>query len=163
MVRAMKTLNKDQMMMENQQKFLAELFILRGLDHPNILRIFELFENEDNYYLIMEYNLLYIFYTNILYYFLQVLLWGELFERIKTVKVFSERQAAKIMKQVLSVILYLNLNSIVHRDIKPENIVFENDKINSTVKVIDFGTARKFQKGKDNFMSKQVGTVKMIL
>lgn len=76
MVRAMKTLNKDQMMMENQQKFLAELFILRGLDHPNILRIFELFENEDNYYLIMEYNLLYIFYTNILYYFLQVLLWG---------------------------------------------------------------------------------------
>lgn len=65
--------------------------------------------------------------------------------------------AADIMKQILSAVVYCHANNIVHRDLKPENLLFENEKKNSSLKVIDFGTSRKFDSKKK--MSKRLGTV----
>ena len=53
---------------------------------------------------------------------------GELFDRIINRKHFSEADAAKLMKQLLSSLSYLHSHNIVHRDLKPENILFENKK-----------------------------------
>ena len=61
------------------------------------------------------------------------------------------------MKQVMSVVAYCHANNIVHRDLKPENILFVSEDQSSTLKVIDFGTSRKFDKNIN--MSKRLGTV----
>jgi calcium-dependent protein kinase len=96
---------------------------------------------------------------------------GELFDKIKSMNFFSEKLAADYMKQILSAIVYCHSKSIVHRffffclffdslfvrDLKPENLLLESKKSNSPVKVIDFGTSRKFSSNIK--MSKRLGTV----
>lgn len=82
---------------------------------------------------------------------------GELFERLKKLNQFSEDIAANVMKQILSAVSYLHSQNIVHRDLKPENIIFESKKNDANLKIIDFGTSRKYDNGK--FMTKIVGTV----
>lgn len=61
------------------------------------------------------------------------------------------------MKQILSAVVYCHASHIVHRDLKPENLLFDTEKKNAIIKVIDFGTSRKFEKQKK--MSKKLGTV----
>jgi serine/threonine protein kinase len=56
---------------------------------------------------------------------------------------FSERQAARILHQILSAVASMHSRNIAHRDIKPENILFETKDEDSPVKIIDFGLARK--------------------
>ena len=65
--------------------------------------------------------------------------------KILTLKQFAEKDAAKIMKQLLSAVRYCHERKIVHRDLKHENLVLENDDINSNIKIIDFGTAKLFK------------------
>lgn len=127
---------------KNIQK--AEVFnefeILRNVDHPNIVNLYELYGDDHYYFLISEY-----------------LEGGELFDRIKTAKHFSEGYAAKIMHQLLSAVNYLHIKGIVHRDLKPENILFTSKDINSAIKVIDFGVSDYFDP-QTKFNDKQ-GTV----
>jgi calcium-dependent protein kinase len=70
---------------------------------------------------------------------------GELFDEIEKRKHFTEEDAAVVISQLLSAIIYCHERHIVHRDIKPENVLLEkttSDKIH--LKVIDFGTAQIF-------------------
>ena len=113
--------------------------ILKNLDHPNIVKLYELYQDEKFYYLITEF-----------------LPGGELFDRIQQSKHFSESKAAKLMRQVMSAVAYCHEKSIVHRDLKPENIIFINKDENSDLKVIDFGTSRSFKA--DEKMKKRLGT-----
>ncbi|CAK86645.1 unnamed protein product (macronuclear) [Paramecium tetraurelia] len=139
MVRAMKQLKKSSLILEEQQRLFAEVNILRNLDHPHIVKLYELYQDEQNYYLITEY-----------------LSGGELFDRIKKMSYFSERKAASFMRDILSAVVYCHEQNIVHRDLKPENILFVNESINSTLKIIDFGTSRKYYA--DKKMTKKLGT-----
>jgi len=66
---------------------------------------------------------------------------GELFERIAQQQYFSERDAANVIKQVLSAINYCHSRNIVHRDLKPENLLLDKDGENPRVTIIDFGTS----------------------
>ncbi len=79
---------------------------MRELSHPNIITLFEIYEEEDNVHLILEY-----------------LKGGELFDKIVAKGNYSEWDAAHIMKALLSAISYCHARRIVHRDLKPENIV----------------------------------------
>ena len=76
---------------------------------------------------------------------------GELFDEIVKRQSFSERDAALIMHQVLSAVVYCHTKNICHRDLKPENILLEGS---DRVKVIDFGTAVAFnpEKGMDTML-----------
>ena len=70
---------------------------------------------------------------------------GELFDEIERRKYFTERDAADVISQLLSAIIYCHERGIVHRDLKPENILLDNtlsDKMR--IKIIDFGTANAF-------------------
>ena len=71
---------------------------------------------------------------------------GELFERIKKQGRYSEKSAALIMSKLLSAINHLHELNLVHRDLKPENFLFESEKDDSEIKIIDFGLANKFSK-----------------
>ena len=104
----MKIINKKS---ENAQ---MEIDILRKISHPNILNVFEIYEDTKKYYIMSE-----------------LLEGGELFEAIAQQGSFSEADCAKIMKQILNAVNYLHSKNIVHRDLKPENIMLTN-KIKST-------------------------------
>lgn len=116
-----------------------EINNLKDLDHPNIIKINEFFEDEKRYYIVTE-----------------ICKGGELFDEIVEKGYFAEKDAAKLMKQILSCINYCHLNNIVHRDLKPENILLEKDKDFDKIKIIDFGTSLMFEKGVD--IKEKLGT-----
>ena len=129
---AMKLVNKDTELNNSENKnFLNEIYILRQLDHPNILKVYEYFSNEKYWYFVMEY-----------------VSGGELYEKICDMQFYDENKAAIIMKQIFSCVSYLNQMGIVHRDLKPENMMMTNKKDALEIKLIDFGTATFLKKGK---------------
>jgi calcium-dependent protein kinase len=71
-------------------------------------------------------------------------------------KHFTEKDAADVMKNILSAVVYLHKLGIVHRDLKPENMLYVNSEPDSNLKIIDFGTSKKMIPGKK--LSKQIGT-----
>lgn len=126
--RCIKKIQKLNFTKEEEESIMNEIQILKEIDHPNILNIVEFFQNDKNLFLVME-----------------QLDGGELFDRIIEQKKMSEKQAQEIMKQVLSAVAYLHCRKIIHRDLKPENLMFESKKPDCPVKIIDFGTSRKFK------------------
>ena len=131
---AMKVIKKSTANLLSDGEIKDEIEILKNLDHPDIVRIIESFNTNDAYLLVTEYCE-----------------GGELFDQVKNQ--LSETQIAVIFKQLLSGLAYLHSNNIVHRDLKLENIlIHEIEKSKTTgedlfnVKIIDFGTARIFDK-----------------
>ena len=135
-------------------KFKNEINVLSKMDHPNIIRLYEIFEDDRHISLIME------FCTG-----------GELFkkiqERAEQDKAFSEKEAAVIFKQLMSAVSYCHSQGICHRDLKPENIIFANKNEDSPIKIIDFGLSKIFgelkplmkgNKIEKNIMNARVGT-----
>lgn len=122
--RAVKVLKKENMDEAEKASMINEINILRNLDHPNIVKIFEYFEDEKRFYIVTEH-----------------IQGGELFDEIIARGKFSERDAAVLLKQLLSCVAYCHNHNIVHRDLKPENVLLEASKEFDQIKVIDFGTA----------------------
>jgi len=114
------------------------------IDHPHVIKLYEIFEDNRYLYLVME-----------------ECSGGELFdriiERINAQKMFTEKEAALMFKQMMSAICYCHAAGICHRDLKPENLLFLGKESDSPLKVIDFGLSRIFQKD-DHKMSTKVGT-----
>ena len=139
-VRAVKTIHKENLQSEEErQTFFNEISVLRSVDHPNILKLYEFYQDDKNYYLITEFCI-----------------GGELFDRIINSGHFSESIAARYMRQILSVVAYCHERNIVHRDLKPENFLLDSSDENANLKVIDFGTAQFFTHGVN--MTQKFGT-----
>ena len=118
-----------------------EIEIMRSLDHPNVVKIFEFYQDEDYFYIVML-----------------LLTGGELFDKIVQKGNFTEGMAAETMHQILSALFYVHHNKIVHRDLKPENILYENKRDDSLLKIVDFGTSSFFDPNKK--MRAKSGTVR---
>ena len=92
---------------------------------------------------------------------------GELFDRIldriESKKLYSEKEACQIFKQMMSAVSYCHNEKICHRDLKPENLLFLTKEENSPIKVIDFGLSKTVITGKDqkHNMKTKVGTVSL--
>ena len=129
---AMKIIKKRKNKSSDEKEILNEIEILKKLDHPKILKIVDFYSTLKKYYIITEYCPE-----------------GELFNEIIKVGKFDEGQAAFIINQILKAIAYCHKNNIIHRDIKPENLMITNREKNGClqVKLIDFGTAKIFEKG----------------
>jgi len=133
---AMKQIKKCNKELLSDGEIKDEIDILKGLDHPDIVRIIESFNTKDSYVLVTEYCE-----------------GGELFDEVRNQ--LSETQIAVIFRQLLSGLAYLHSHNIVHRDLKLENILIqEKEKSKTTgedlfnIKIIDFGTARIFNNNK---------------
>jgi len=131
--RAVKIFRKDMIpsgQLETGSLF-QEIDIMRTLDHPNIVRVYEYFEDARRIFIVME-----------------LCKGGELFTQIVKRNHFTESQAAIIMKQLFSAVSYLHSRSIIHRDLKPENILLEDAEGSLNIKLVDFGAATFFHKHK---------------
>ena len=139
---ACKKMNKRQI--KNKQRFKTEIDLLRATDHPNIIKLYDIYEDNIYIYLIME-----------------ECLGGEFFDRLakkaKKLSMYTEKDAAKIFKQLLEAVNYLHAHGVCHRDLKPENILFSTIAEDSQVKLIDFGLSKVFD-GENNEMKGAVGT-----
>lgn len=130
--RAAKIFRKDLAKTEEAtRKLNLEIDILKVLDHPIIIKVYEFFEDPKRFYIIMEHCK-----------------GGELFEEIVKRQSFGEVHAAQIIQQLLSAVGYLHDTGIVHRDLKPENILLEERNDDLNIKLIDFGTACFLEKNK---------------
>ena len=112
---------------------LNEFQILKNLDHPNIVKIYEYFEDSERFYIVTD-----------------VMEGGELFNEITERGNFSESNAAVLLKSVLSAIAYCHNHNIMHRDLKPDNIMLEASHDYEQAKIIDFGTAQIFDPAKQS-------------
>jgi calcium-dependent protein kinase len=124
-----------------------EVALLRECDHPNIIKLVEVHEDQKYLHLITE-----------------LCTGGELFDRIieKTQSDeghFSERDAAGLVRCILDAISYCHDKAIVHRDLKPENFLFSSkDERTAVIKIIDFGLSRHDHDVKQGIMNTKVGT-----
>lgn len=118
-----------------------EIDVMKELNHPNIIKLLDVYEDEAYLHLVME-----------------LCKGGELFERIIKAGSLSELQAAQIMHQVLDALAYCHKKHIAHRDLKPENFLFTTDAPDAPLKIIDFGLSNFFETEKDKFMKTRVGT-----
>jgi calcium-dependent protein kinase len=137
--RALKAINKK--LVKNAEQFKEEMAIMKLLDHPNIVRLYETFEDARTVYLVLE-----------------LCTGGELFDRIVEVGNFTEKVAARCVQQMLRAVNYMHMNYIMHRDLKPENwLLSSNEEIKKAdLKLIDFGLSKRFTPG--DFASTKAGT-----
>ena len=126
--RAVKILRKEDMEEGQEADIRNEIANLKNLHHPNIIKIYEFYEDSEAYYIITD-----------------ICSGGELFNEILTRGRFSEADAAVLMKQILSCVNYCHKNNVVHRDLKPENILMESNRQFDQIKIIDFGAATVFR------------------
>ena len=134
---AMKKIDKVKDNEIDDMEIKNEIDILRKLDHPNIVKIIEFYSASKAYYIITDYCSC-----------------GELYNQIKFQ--YNEYQLSVLFYQVFSGLYYLHSKNIVHRDLKLENILIsemEPDKKTNKkyfwIKIIDFGTAKIFEKNKN--------------
>jgi len=120
-----------------------ETGILASLDHPNIIKLYECYEDSKYYHLVME------FCSGPM-----------LLDKLLDAHNFNEAETSKMMKKIISAVMSLHAQGIAHRDLKPDNFVYENDDSNAEIKLIDFGLANKFEH--DRSFETVIGTPKYL-
>jgi len=128
--RAMKIIKKESCDEKYLESLTNEINILRMLDHPNIIKLYEIYQDSACIYLITEF-----------------MGGGDVYQVLNRKRILNESQAAKVLKQVLLAVNYLHGKKIVHRDLKPENLMLEKEN-HWDLKVIDFGLSKVFNKDK---------------
>lgn len=123
--RAVKVINKGRFSPAHFDQFRREIELIKKLDHPNIIKGYEVFENEENLFIVME-----------------LCTGGELFDRIVQKKVYREKEAQEVLVQITQGLKYLHENKIAHCDLKPDNLLFLTAAEDAKIKIIDFGLSR---------------------
>ena len=118
---------------------LKEIGFIKKLNHPNIFTPIEYCMDSDNLFIVSE-----------------LCQGGSLFDKLIQDKNLGEMQCKHIVKQILGALSYIHSHKIVHRDIKPENLLFESNKDNSLIKIIDFGISDNYA---STLLNKICGTV----
>lgn len=121
---AVKVISRERIDRDTEASIRAEVSILQSLDHANIVRAYELFEEPDSFAFVLE-----------------KISGGELFDRIVKKTFYSEIEARELAKSLLDGIKYCHDHNIAHRDLKPENLLMVSESDDAAVKIVDFGFA----------------------
>ncbi len=115
----------DKAKVEDMNDIQREIEVMNALDHPHIIKLFELYDEPKRMMLVME-----------------LVTGGELFDRIVAKGSYTEKDAAEVMKTLCQALSYMHSKNVVHRDLKPENILYASEAEDAPIKVADFGLAR---------------------
>jgi len=126
---AVKVIDKSKV--EDMNDITREIDIMQDIEHKNVIRLFEIYDEPKKMNLVME-----------------LVTGGELFDRIVAKGSYTEKDAAQTMKTLCGALDYLHNKNIVHRDLKPENILYASPADDAEIKIADFGLARVVS-GKD--------------
>eukprot|EP00039_Didymoeca_costata_P000503 m.45877 g.45877 ORF g.45877 m.45877 type:complete len:531 (+) comp10305_c0_seq1:89-1681(+) len=125
-----------------REMLLREIPIMKSLDHPNVIKIVEVFRKLNTVYIVME-----------------LCSGGELFDKLYDQEGcrFDEAETRHLVTKMLQALRYLHANNLVHRDLKLENFIFTSKSIDADIKLIDFGFSKEYLEG-DTKMNELVGT-----
>ncbi|XP_061407424.1 MAP/microtubule affinity-regulating kinase 3-like isoform X3 [Lethenteron reissneri] len=121
---AIKIIDKTQLNPTSLQKLFREVRIMKCLNHPNIVKLYEVIETEKTLYLVMEYAS-----------------GGEVFDYLVAHGRMKEKEARAKFRQIVSAVQYCHQKNIVHRDLKAENLLLDADM---HIKIADFGFSNEF-------------------
>ncbi|OQV13360.1 Serine/threonine-protein kinase SIK2 [Hypsibius exemplaris] len=124
---AIKIIDKSRLDEANLQKIYREVQIMKQLDHPHIIKLYQVMETKNMLYLVCEYA------SN-----------GEMFDYIANYGRIPEAAGRRIFWQILSAVEYCHQRNIVHRDLKAENLLLD---VNMNIKLADFGFSNYFSPG----------------
>ena len=115
----------DKSKVEDMGDIEREIEIMGAIDHPNVIKMVEVFDEPKKMNIIMD-----------------LVTGGELFDRIVEKGSYTEKEAATVMGTLCNALNYLHDKQIVHRDLKPENILLATKEEDAPIKIADFGLAR---------------------
>ncbi|KAK6632123.1 Map microtubule affinity-regulating kinase [Polyplax serrata] len=124
---AIKIIDKTQLNPVSLQKLFREVRIMKMLDHPNIVKLFQVIETEKTLYLVMEYAS-----------------GGEVFDYLVMHGRMKEKEARAKFRQIVSAVQYCHQKKIIHRDLKAENLLLDSEM---NIKIADFGFSNEFTPG----------------
>ncbi|KAG8186306.1 hypothetical protein JTE90_007329 [Oedothorax gibbosus] len=124
---AIKIIDKTQLNPSSLQKLFREVRIMKILDHPNIVKLFQVIETEKTLYLVMEYAS-----------------GGEVFDYLVAHGRMKEKEARAKFRQIVSAVQYCHQKRIIHRDLKAENLLLDGEM---NIKIADFGFSNEFVPG----------------
>lgn len=124
---AIKIIDKTQLNPGSLQKLFREVRIMKNVDHPNIVKLYQVIETEKTLYLVMEYAS-----------------GGEVFDYLVFHGRMKEKEARAKFRQIVSAVQYCHQKKIIHRDLKAENLLLDAEMV---IKIADFGFSNEFTPG----------------
>ena len=123
---AIKIMKKSSMDSSDLELVRTEIEILKICQHPNIIRLYNVFENADYMYIIMEYCS-----------------GGDLFSYLENRNFrVSEKRASTIIHKMATAVYYMHSFGVAHRDLKPENVLMTSEDDDSDIRILDFGLSK---------------------
>ena len=141
---AIKIMSKKDMTNQDLELVRTEIEILKICQHPNIIQLYEVFENLDYFYIIMEYCS-----------------GGDLFSYLECRDFhLPEPLACKFMHKICAALYYIHSYGIAHRDLKPENVLMTTKDENADLRILDFGLSKII--GPDEKCNEPFGTLSYV-
>ena len=132
-------MTKSKLTDEDTAALQDEIAVLQEWLHPNIIRLYEVFDEKLYYYLVTE-----------------IMLGGELFDRIVQKSYYNEKEARDTCVILFQALQFCHDHQVAHRDLKPENLLLQSTNNDSFLKIADFGFAKKCVQ--PNSLTTQCGT-----
>lgn len=123
---AVKIVSTKKIQADELESLHTEIGILTMLNHPNIIKLLEVFDEGSDFYIVTE-----------------LVQGGELFDRIVSKNSYTEKEARDLIKTLLQTLAYMHETNVVHRDLKPENLLLTREDDDGDIKVADFGFAKR--------------------
>uniref|UniRef100_A0A8C6MCD5 Serine/threonine-protein kinase BRSK2-like n=1 Tax=Nothobranchius furzeri TaxID=105023 RepID=A0A8C6MCD5_NOTFU len=118
---AIKIVNREKLSESVLMKVEREIAILKLIEHPHVLKLYDVYENNKYLYLVLEH-----------------VSGGELFDYLVKKGRLTPKEARKFFRQIISALDFCHSHSICHRDLKPENLLLDEK---SNIRIADFGMA----------------------
>lgn len=130
-VYAAKIVTKSKLTKEDEDALQDEISILKDINHSHIITLYDVFDENLYYYLVTE-----------------IMLGGELFDRIVTKTFYNEKEARDVCRILFEAMDFIHTKGVAHRDLKPENLLLVSKTDDKNIKIADFGFAKKITSSK---------------